>query len=60
MQPRISSKDAQGYVDAYAKIYAPPEEPQTETEIEASAEYEDDYNEIDANGNIIDISTWEE
>jgi len=62
MQPRISSKDAQGYVDAYAKIYAPPEEPQTETEteIEASAEYEDDYNEIDENGNIIDISTWEE
>ena len=46
MQPRISSKDAQGYMDAYAKIYAPPEEPQTETEteteVEASAENEDE------------------
>ena len=62
MQPRISSKDAQGYMDAYAKIYAPPEEQQTETEteVEASAENEDEYNEFDADGNIIDLETLEQ
>jgi len=62
MQPRISSKDAQGYMDAYAKIYAPPEEPKTEkeTEVEASAENEDEYNEFDADGNIIDLETSEQ
>ena len=64
MQPRISSQDAQGYMDAYAKIYAPPEEPQTETEVEteveASAENEDEQNEFDADGNIIDLETLEQ
>ena len=49
-------------MDAYAKIYAPPEEPQTETEteVEASAENEDEYNEFDADGNIIDLETLEQ
>jgi len=29
---RITPKDAQGMMDAYAKIYAPKEEPKPETE----------------------------
>ena len=60
MQPRISSKDAQGMMDAYAKVYAPPEEPQSETdEVETEASAEDDYNEYDADGNLIDLETLE-
>ena len=58
MQPRISSKDAQGYMDAYAKIYAPPEEPKPETEVETEASI-DDVNEYDADGNLIDLETQE-
>ena len=60
MQPRISSKDAQGMMDAYAKVYAPPEEPQSETdEVETEASAEDDYNEYDADGNLIDLESLE-
>ena len=47
MQPRISSKDAQGYMDAYAKIYAPPEEPKPETEATAETEAPADAEETD-------------
>jgi len=54
MQPRISSKDAQGMIDAYAKVYAPKEEPKTETEAPA-----DDGNEFDAEGNLVDLETQE-
>ena len=32
MEPRISSKDAQAMMNAYAKVYAPPEETPVETE----------------------------
>ena len=61
MQPRISSKDAQGMMDAYAKVYAPPQEPQSETEneVETEASAEDDYNEYDADGNLIDLESLE-
>ena len=40
---RITSKDAQKMMDAYAKVYAPKEEPKPETE--ASAETEAPANE---------------
>jgi hypothetical protein len=36
MAPRISSKEAKAMYDAYNKVYAPKEEPKSETE--ASAE----------------------
>ncbi len=32
MEPRISSKDAQAMMNAYAKVYAPKEEEAPETE----------------------------
>ena len=35
---RISPKDAQGMMDAYAKIYAPKEEPKPETEAKVESE----------------------
>ena len=43
MEPRISSKDAQAMMNAYAKVYAPPEEPKIEnqTEEEPFEEMED-------------------
>ena len=43
MEPRISSKDAQAMMNAYAKVYAPPEEPKVEnqTEEEPFEEMED-------------------
>ena len=58
MQPRISSKDAQGMIDAYAKVYASKEEPKPETEVETEASI-DDVNEYDADGNLIDLETQE-
>ena len=58
MQPRISSKDAQGMIDAYAKVYAPKEEPKPETEVETEASI-DDASEYDANGNLIDLEAQE-
>ena len=45
-------------MDAYAKIYAPPEEPKPETEVETEASI-DDVDEYDANGNLIDLETQE-
>lgn len=35
---RITPKDAQGMMDAYAKIYAPKEEPKPETEAKVESE----------------------
>ena len=35
---RITPKDAQGMLDAYAKIYAPKEEPKPETEAKVEPE----------------------
>ena len=35
MEPRISSKDAKAMMNAYAKVYAPPEEPKIENQTEA-------------------------
>ena len=34
MTPRISSKEAKAMYDAYAKVYAPPEEPKVENQTE--------------------------
>ena len=60
MQPRISSKDAQGMIDAYAKVYAPPEEPVDETEVELSDEIEENETEFyDDKGNILDLDDLE-
>ena len=39
---RITPKDAQKMLDAYAKVYAPKEEPKTETEAAADAPVESD------------------
>ena len=44
MEPRISSKDAQGMKDAYAKIYAPKEEPKPETEAATETPAEEESN----------------
>ena len=38
---RITPKDAKGMMDAYAKVYAPKEEPKTETEPKAEAPKEE-------------------
>ena len=38
---RVTPKDAQGMKDAYAKIYAPKEEPKPETEVAAEAPAEE-------------------
>ena len=38
---RITPKDAQKMVDAYAKVYAPKEEPKSESEAPADAEKTD-------------------
>ena len=38
---RITPKDAQGMMDAYAKVYAPKEEPKTESEPKAEAPKEE-------------------
>ena len=35
MAPRISSKEAKAMYDAYSKVYAPKEEPKTDTESKA-------------------------
>ena len=35
---RITPKDAQGMMDAYAKVYAPKEEPKSETEPKVETE----------------------
>ena len=60
MQPRISSKDAQGMINAYAKVYAPPEEPVDETELELSDEIEENETEFyDDEGNILDLADSE-
>ena len=42
MVPRISSKEAKAMYDAYNKVYAPKEEPKSETEasVESPAEEE--------------------
>ena len=60
MHPRISSQDAQGMIDAYAKVYAPPEEPVDETELELSDEIEENETEFyDDEGNILDLADSE-
>ena len=55
MEPRISSKDAQAMLNAYAKVYAPKEEevPETEAtegpqlgrEVDLSSEYAEEESE---------------
>ena len=42
MVPRISSKEAKAMYDAYAKMYAPKEEPKPETEASAEEETSDE------------------
>ena len=37
MAPRISSKEAKAMYDAYAKVYAPKEEPKPDTEAKQDA-----------------------
>jgi len=44
---RITPKDAQGMMDAYAKVYAPKEEPKPETEATAETEAPADAEETD-------------
>ena len=44
---RITPKDAQKMLDAYAKVYAPKEEPKTETEATAETEAPADTAETD-------------
>ena len=47
-------------IDAYAKIYAPPEEPVDETEVELSDEIEENETEFyDDKGNILDLDDLE-
>ena len=43
----ITPKDAQKMLDAYAKVYAPKEEPKTETEATAETEAPADTTETD-------------
>mgnify|MGYP001381966975 CR=1 FL=1 len=44
---RITAKDAEGMMDAYSKVYAPPEEetPETEASVETSSSEEDEQTE---------------
>ena len=44
---RITPKDAQKMVDAYAKVYAPKEEPKPETEANAETEASADEEKTD-------------
>ena len=44
---RITPKDAQKMMDAYAKVYAPKEEPKPETEATAESEVPADTAETD-------------
>ena len=60
MEPRISSKDAQAMMNAYAKVYAPPEETPVETQAELSDEIdENDAIHYDDEGNMIDLDELE-
>ena len=60
MEPRISSKDAQAMMNAYAKVYAPPEETPVETQAELSDEIdENEAIHYDDEGNIIDLDELE-
>ena len=45
--PRITPKDAQGMMNAYAKVYAPKEEPKSETEASAETEAPADVEKTD-------------
>ena len=60
MEPRISSKDAQAMMNAYAKVYAPPEETPVKTEAELSDEVDENESiHYDNEGNIIDLDELE-
>jgi hypothetical protein len=60
MEPRISSKDAQAMMNAYAKVYAPPEETPVETQPELSDEVDENETfHYDNEGNIVDLDELE-
>ena len=57
---RVTPKDAQAMKDAYAKVYAPPEETPVETEAELSDEVDENESiHYDNEGNIIDLDELE-